>query len=224
MELARLLELLYSAVDRSDTVRATIHGSRRQSREVELLRARGLYRDLPAIPPEEGVWEVPSGLIETRTRIWAVRPYWLRWESEISADGRGKQTTTGVKDGELFWSRLGDGDVHTNDRPGLSGTMTTDEEWLLDPSGLLGAYRFEVETQTTFLARPGIDVVARRRLGASWHEFGPLAEVLRLVVDEERGILLRMGVVVDGEETSANEVVEVAFNEPISAELFRPLK
>jgi hypothetical protein len=43
------------------------------------------------------------------------------------------------------------------------------------------------------------------------------------VVDVERGILLRAAVIVEGEELSVREVVEVVFDEPIRPELFRPL-
>jgi hypothetical protein len=44
MELAKLLELLYSAVDRSDTVRATIHGGipEHSPRAASSLRSRAL--------------------------------------------------------------------------------------------------------------------------------------------------------------------------------------
>jgi hypothetical protein len=45
MELAALLELLYSAKERSRTVRATVHRVTYQARELDMLRARGLYRD-----------------------------------------------------------------------------------------------------------------------------------------------------------------------------------
>ena len=224
MELGTLLELLYSARDRSQTIRVTIRRRNRQARERELLRARGLYRDPPPIPPEEGTWGKPSEVIETTTRVWAARPYRLRWESTFNGDDIGERTTVGVKEGELFWSRFGDGDVHTNEQRPLSGTMTTDEERLLDPSALLGVYRFETKSQTTLLGRPGIEVIAHRRVGIHGHEFGPLGDELALVVDEERGVLLRSAVIVEGEEISFSEIVEIAFDEPISAELFRPLR
>jgi hypothetical protein len=224
MELGTLLELLYSARDRSQTIRATIRRRNRQARELELLRARGLFRDPPPIPPEEGTWGAPSDVIGTTTRVWAARPYWLRWESTFNGDGIGEGTSVGVKEGELFWSRFGDGDVHTNEQRPMSGTMTTDEECLLDPSALLGVYRFETKSQTALLGRPSMEVIARRRLGVHGHGFGLLSDELALVVDEERGVLLRLAVIVEGEEISFSEIVEIAFDEPISAELFRPLR
>jgi outer membrane lipoprotein-sorting protein len=223
MELGTLLELLYSARDRSQTVRAIIRRVHRQARELELLRARGLYRDPPPIPAEEGSWGAPSNVIETTTRVWAARPHWFRWESTFGG-GIAERTSIGVKEGELFWQTFGDGEVHTNEQRPMGGTMTTDEERLLDPSALLGIYRFETGSPTVLLGRPSIEVTARRRVGVHGHEFGPLSDELELVVDEERGVLLRLAVIVEGEEISLSEVVEVAFDEPISAELFRPLR
>jgi hypothetical protein len=224
MELAALLELLYSAIDRSRTVNATVHRRNHQARELDLLRARGRYREPPPIPPEEGSWGEPSEVIETTTRVWAARPYWFRWESTFTSDGMDKRTSVGVKEGELFWHRFADGEVHTNEGREMSGTMTTDEERLLDPSALLGVYRFETRAPTTLLGRPGLEVTAQRRLGTHQHDFGLLDDELALVVDEERGVLLRAAVVVEGEEVSFSEIVEIAFDELIQPELFRPLR
>ena len=225
MELPSLLELLYSASDRSRTVRATVRRRNRQAREVELLRARGFMRELPPIPPEEGSWGQPPEVIETTTHVWAARPYGLRWESTFTGDGVSWRTSVGVKEGELFWQRFGENDeVHTNEGREGHGTMTTDEERLLDPSSLLGVYRFEITGETTRLGRPAVEVRARRRLGAHAHEFGPLSDELALVVDIERGVLLRVAVVVEGEELSFSEIEEIVFDEHISSELFGPLR
>jgi hypothetical protein len=224
MELPALLELLYAASDRTRTVRGTVHRRSRQARELDLLRARGRYPEPPRIPPEEGSWGEPSEVIETTTRVWAARPYWFRWESTFTSEGMDERTSVGVKEGELFWHRVADGEVHTNEGREMSGTMTTEEERLLDPSALLGAYRLETRSQTTLLGRSGLEVTAQRRLGAHAHDFGLLDDELALVVDVERGVLLRAAVVVEGEEVSFSEIVEIAFDEPIEPELFRPLR
>ncbi len=224
MELGTLLELLYSAGDRSKTVRATVHRRHRQARELELMRARGLYRDPPPIPPEEGSWGEPSDVIETTTRVWAARPYWLRWESTFSGNEAGAGTSVGVKEGELFWHRFDDGEVHSNESREGRGMMTVSEEVLLDPSPLLGTYRFAIGSPATVIGRRAVEVAAHRRVDAHPHEFGPLGEELALVVDEERGVLLRSAVVVEGEEISSSEIVEITFDEPLSAALFRPLE
>ena len=116
----------------SETIRATIRRRNRRRGSLSCLRARGLYRDPPPIPPEEGTWGTPSDVIETTTRVWAARPYWLRIGRPPSTEtGVGERTSVGVKEGELFWSKVGDRDVHTNEQRPMSGTMTTSEERLL---------------------------------------------------------------------------------------------
>jgi hypothetical protein len=224
MELPALLELLYSATDRSRTVRATVHRVTDQARELDLLKARGLYRDPPKIPPEEGSWHQSSrGIIEATTRLWAARPHRLRWETTFTVDGMDERTSVGVKDRELFWQHLGDGEIHTNEGREDKSTVTTAEELLLDPSALLGSYRFEVRGATSLLDRAGCSVAGSRRFGAHAHAFGHFSDELAFVVDEQRGVLLRVAAVVDGEELSHSEMLELAFDEDVAPDLFLPL-
>jgi hypothetical protein len=224
MEFAALLELLYSATERSRTVRATVHRVTYQARELDLLRARGMYRDPPLIPPEEGSWGQPAEVFEATTHLWAAHPYWLRWETTFTSDAEGERISIGVKERELFWSRFGDGEIHTNEGRENRGTMTIDEELLLDPSPLLGTYTFEVGGATTFLDRAAWAVVASRRFATQTHAFGRLSDQLSLLVDDERGILLRVAVVVDEEEISHTQVTEVVFDEPVPPDRFCPLR
>jgi hypothetical protein len=105
-----------------------------------------------------------------------------------------------------------------------SGTMTTDSERLVDPSPLLGAYRFELGPATARQGRRAVEVTASRRSGSHAHWFGRLSDQLALVVDAERGVLLRAAVVVEGEELSNTEIVQIVFDDPLQAELFRPLR
>jgi hypothetical protein len=225
MELAALLELLYSATDRSRTVCATVHRVTDQARELDLLKARGLYRDPPQIPPEEGSWDQSSwGIIEATTRLWAARPHRLRWETTFTVDGMNERTSVGVKDRELFWQHLGDGEIHTNEGREDKSTMTTAEELLLDPSPLLGSYRFEIRGAKSLLDRAGWSVAGSRRFGAHAHAFGHFSDELAFVVDEQRGVLLRVAAVVDGEELSHSEMLGVAFDEDVAPDLFLPLR
>jgi hypothetical protein len=156
--------------------------------------------------------------------LWAAHPYWFRWETTFTGDVEGEWTSIGVKERELFWSRFGDGEVHTNDGRDSRGMMTIDEGRLLDPSPLLGMYTFEVGGATTFLDRAAWAVVASRRFAAQTHAFGLPSDQLSLVVDDERGILLRVSVVVDEEEISHARVTEVVFDEPIPPDRFRRLR
>ena len=216
-----LLELLYSAVERRRTVRATVHRWRDHAREIEVLRSCGLYRDPPPIPPEEGSWGTPARVIESTTRLWAASPYWLRWETEFVNDSVSYRESVGVKEGELFWQQFSNGSVHSNERDERRGTMSTTEERLLDPAPLLGEYRFDISGETTMLGRAAVVVQARRRSGSRSHDFGPLADELAVVVDRERGVLLRVAVMVEERELAVDKITEVAFDEPIPPETFR---
>ena len=225
MELPTLLELLYSATDRSRTVCATVRRVHDQARELDLLKARGLYRDPPQIPPEEGVWEQrPLGVVEATTRLWAARPHRLRWETTFTVNGVNERASVGVKDGELYWQRVGDGEVETNEGREEKSTMTTSEELLLDPSPLLGSYRFEIRGPMSLLDRSGWSVMGSRRLGPLAHHFGHFSDELAFVVDEQRGVLLRVAAVVDGAELSSSEMLGVSFDEDVDSDLFLPLR
>jgi outer membrane lipoprotein-sorting protein len=224
MELAALLELLYSASDRSRTVRAAIHRWNDHAREIDLLRARGLYRDPPPIPPEEGSWGAPDDVIESTTHLWAARPSSLRWETTFAGSSGANGASVGVKEGELFWHQFRDGEVSSNERREGGGTMSIEEERLLDPSPMLGTYRFDVSGTTAVLDRAAVEVVATRRIGGHYRDFGPLADELALLVDNERGVLLRVAVIVEGEEIAVTEIREIAFDESIQPERFRPLR
>jgi outer membrane lipoprotein-sorting protein len=225
MDLAAFLELLYSARDRSRTVYATVHRRSHPARELELLRARGLYRDPPAIPKEEGAaGGPPPTIVETTTQLWAARPDRLRWETTARGYGPDELASVGVKAGEVFWERSSDGDLHTNENREQSSTMTTDSERLVDPSPLLGVYRFELGPPTTWQGRGAVEVTASRRSGSHPHWFGPLSDQLALVVDAERGVLLRTAVALEDEELSNTEIVQIVFDEPLQAKLFQPLR
>jgi hypothetical protein len=221
VEIAALLELLYSAPERSRTVRATVERRNNQAREIELMRGRGLYPSPPPIPREEGEWATPAAVVEVTTRLWSARPDWLRGESRFEPDSHGNGETIIVKEGELFWQRAPDGHIHTNEGREGRETSSMQEERLLDPAPLLGEYRFEIGGETSRLGRAAVEVIAKRRAGAHPHDFGGLADELALVVDRERGVLLRVAVVVAGEELSVAEITEIAFDEPLPTGVFQ---
>jgi hypothetical protein len=224
VELSELLELLYSARSRSQTVRARIRRWSDEERALGLMRARGWYRDPPPIPSEEGSWGEPPSRIEATTKLWAAGASWLRWETDLVVDGNQAGSSVGVKEGELFWQRWDDQEVQSNEHREVGGTMTTPEERLLDPAPLLGAFYLELGGETLWLDRRTIRVQATARPGGQANDFGPLTERLDLLVDRERGVLLKVSTFADGTEISRIEIEEIAFDEPLSGELFRPLR
>jgi hypothetical protein len=222
MERADLLELLYSASDRSQMVRATVTRWSDDARLRELLRARGEYRDPPPIPPEEGSWGEPPTRIEVTTKIWTARPDRLRWESEYVADGSLSSKELGVKDGDLYWVQSEIGGFQSNESAPHGSTTSRLEERLLDPAPLLGSFRVEAGKETSCLGRAAIRVRAIPRPGQWSHDFSRVLDELELVVDRERGVLLRVSERATGDEIARSEIVELAFDEPVAAELFRP--
>jgi hypothetical protein len=225
MEQARLLELLYAAGDRSQTVRATITRWSDDARLRELLRARGEYRDPPAISPEEGSWAEPPTRIEVTTRLWRAQPDWLRWESQYVADGQLSHREVGVKAGELYWVVQSEtGDVISNESAPHGSTTSRLEERLLDPAPLLGSFRVEIGEELQCLGRAAIRVSAIPRLGQWSSDFIRVLDQLELVVDRARGVLLRVSELAAGDEIARSEIVGLAFDERIAAELFQPLR
>jgi hypothetical protein len=99
MELPALLELLYSASERSRTVRATVHRWHDHARERALLRARGLYREPPPISPEEGSWGEPAEVMETTTRLWAARPDRVPLGEHVQRQHHGRANERGCEGG-----------------------------------------------------------------------------------------------------------------------------
>ncbi|HYJ50564.1 MAG TPA: hypothetical protein VEX12_11670, partial [Microbacterium sp.] len=192
MELPALLELLYSARDRSQTVRARVRRWSDEERALGVMRARGWYHDPPPIPREEGSWGDPPSRIETTTQLWAAGHSWLRWETEVVVDGKQAGGVVGVKEGDRFWQRWNGQQVQSNEHHDLPETLTTAEERLLDPAPLLGAFHFQPCGDASWLGRGAISVQATPRTGGQTHDFGPVTDELDLLVDRERGVLLKL--------------------------------
>jgi hypothetical protein len=225
MEATDVLEVLYSASERSRTVRATVRRWSDDARLREILRARGEYRDPPAIPPEEGSWGEPPNRIEVTTRLWTAQPNRLRWESEYVADGSLSGKELGVKEGEVYWvqHKIGEiDDVQSNEEAPYGSTTSRLEERLLDPAPLLGGFRVEPREDTTCLGRAAILVRAVPRPSQWSTDFVRAIDELELVVDRERGVLLRISELAAGDEIARSEIIELAFDEPVVADLFLP--
>ncbi|HEX9775465.1 MAG TPA: hypothetical protein VGB83_07785 [Actinomycetota bacterium] len=99
---------------------------------------------------------------------------------------------------------------------------------LLQPSDLLDMLTFEEVGRGTLLGRGTIEAVARwtdwRTIDPFSYENFPIAEEYRLVVDAERGILLRVSCRTDEVEFATTEVLDVAFDERFDDRIFAPEK
>jgi outer membrane lipoprotein-sorting protein len=216
MELAELLELMYSAPERFTSLRATIrtwlHSERIRAAEEhrnELARgAVGVIR----LGGEEEEASVESEMFE---RLWIARPG--KWRSEIEGEH------TQVTDGRRVWAyRPGWGTmVHEVEARSDDGDV---ERLMFDPSPFLAGVDLVVGDHETIAGRQGVRVRATPRKGfVDWHDWGglvPGADAYELVVDAERGVILRAAASLSGEPVAVTELVDVSFDEVFPPETF----
>lgn len=187
---------------------------------------------LEAGRPLEGVLPPPKGTVlpsQTRT-IWLV--WWHRpecWRDELVwPDGRRAvnmispavtaaylvdasgtlvpppQIVSGVR--SPYWSR-----------PSLADRLR--EVPLLSPAVLADTWRVVQGEQVEFIGRRSVRARAHRETtsGAFLWDF---IDTLDLVVDEERGVVLRCAAITDGLEAAVIEVRSILFDEPLPPEVF----
>jgi outer membrane lipoprotein-sorting protein len=228
-ELGDLLVLMHEARDRFRTVRATIRewghverSERALKRQIEKSRAAA-HQVAVATATARGAAEPAPDAWEALIRLWLEKPAQLREEREDAVTGR----SFGIRDGDRWWSyspALGalsnEADPHV--RSGLGQTT----EHMLDPAPLIGELRLEPLTWTRFAGRPALRARATPRLGEdTWSShtlflLGPGADELELMIDGDRGILLRTEARIDGEPFQVRETLEVAFDEAFPPETF----
>jgi len=89
--------------------------------------------------------------------------------------------------------------------------------FLADPLPFLGRLRLEVTGPVEVAGRAATAARGRARPGTTRDELSYLAlsgDEVEVAVDHEHGVLLRVGAVLDGEQFSVLEAVEIAFGEP----------
>ncbi len=223
-DLGDVLELLHGARSRYRSVRLTLrewsHYERsRQAfeRRHEREEARG-KRSIRLSVSSGGSRPRPE-TCEELTRLWIESD---RARREIVRNG---EETVVVRDGATWWMRSPHAGMTTNggDPHHHAGTGEGAEP-LLDPSSFVGQVDLEVGGRCEVAGREGIAARAVVKQNnpltfAAWRMMN--ADELELVVDAERGILLRLASLIDGEPFHVTEVEEVAFDEVFSAETFR---
>jgi hypothetical protein len=214
-ELGEVLELLHGAGDRWRTARLTIrdwlhherarvaHERRRQSGAAHQMT---LYAHRGAPEPEHEsvvrVWLDGDRAREERADGLAIRhgDRWWLWS-------------------EAFGARTNDGDPRH-----LAGIGDVALR-LLEPSHVLAALRLELAGETEAVGRSALRVVARERdarreTGMLLFQLGYGADAYELLVDRERGVLLRTAALLDREPFAVTEVGDLAFDETFPPETF----
>jgi hypothetical protein len=209
-----LLELLYGASDRWQTVRCSVRGwndTELQRRAIERWQAAQGQGSSQVMMFGIGEHKPPPREYEFTQRVWIVKPDRLREESEHG---------TTVSHGDLWWSWSEHGGLMSNEKDReLTGQKASDAHPLhLSPALLIPGLRFGT------IERIGDALVATARPRGIPHvHFGqPVhgADEHRLTVDAVRGVVLRIESFIDGRLFSSSQLVDAVFDEPIPDEVF----
>lgn len=218
-EVADLLELIHGARGRAGSVQATIVERRRPvlleqafrsfAGQVEMARGGGYFHvPLGGVAPGEHADE----------HVWCI---------ELAAEaGRFRQERRGpdvehllVVDGERWWdwSPAFGLRSHENER-GVHHQGGLD---LLDASGLLVGYTLEPAGESLAAGR-SVRRVRVRGTSTGHRPFGlePGIEEAELLLDAERGLVLRRAELVDGEEAFVREVEQITYDQVLPPEMF----
>jgi hypothetical protein len=213
-DLGTVLELLHTADTRWDTLRVA---GREWRRPDALLRA--VVRDRPELAGQLDLSVYPD--VEERWRLWMAQPEKVRAEFLV-----GEEMVTAVIDGNTWWSWSPAQDVRTNAGRDGSSHGTGPGEALVRPAAILPALELRVMTTIAVLGRQAFAVRALpsaakdELMHSRLHGLGTGADEYELLVDAERGVLLRAEARMDGEPFRILEVQEVAFDEPFAPETF----
>jgi len=212
-ELGEVLELLHTSAVRWRTIRMAGYQWFDPGQAVAAFLSR--HPDAVSHGPRNA--GPPAGPTIERWRLWIERPDLKRAEFEA-----GGETVSVVIAGNRWCSWSPSRGART-DSGENSSHGTGPGEPLLWTAMLLPALDVETRGRTTLLGRAAISLEARPRGeddGGSLVHLGMGAERYELVVDAERGILLRSEALLDGRAFKVVEVEEVAFDQDLSPEMF----
>lgn len=156
--------------------------------------------------------EEPSSTYEQKTRLWFAPPRRVRIEMELP-HGSHLQVTNGAR----TWTHMPEMGAFVQEREEEA------DESFLDGAPLLAALELELLAETEIAGRRAVRLRGIPRAGAEKRAFFELdhgAEEYELLVDAERGVLLRREARIGGEPFSVNEVLEIAFDEDFPARTF----
>ncbi len=212
--LAHVLELLYTARTRYRTVRLELRSSSRPRAQGEAMqRLTGQRASQMVFAIGGGRGEIPE-VIETRLRLSGEPPG--RWRVERD-DGNGASLT--VADGDTFWTYHPLAGAMTNFGDAQHQVGSPSEATpVLDPSALLATLDLEVTGATP----AGIELHGRRRpdVQGPWDSLSFGADEHLMLVHPERGVLLRVQSLYEGQELATLEVTSIEFDVELPPETF----
>jgi len=227
--LGDLLELLHGARQRWQTAQVVVRrwhelerGHRAMERGAERARARGSGVSMLRVGPRSSEEDAEARQVsESISRLW-LDPGRDRVRIERS-DPHGDFYS--VRVGERWWSYHPiQGAISNEDDPSVHLGSTDDVGALLDPALLLGRLDFEPIGERMGAEREGIVVRATLRELEDPHRQGHYlpegADDFELLVDVERGILLRLEARLDAGPFMILELTEAHFDETFPDDVF----
>jgi hypothetical protein len=227
-DLAELLELMHTSTTRWQTIRAQGWEWRHLVRLQDAWR-RMVPRDRSRGTAISGGSEQPEPEdVREPWRLWLAQPDRVRTEFTVGDD-----TVTAVIVGETWWSWARSRTVTTNRGDPHSSHGRGPGDALLHPAAILPAVELDVVGPTVFIGRPVLEVVAtpspiddNDEEGSDWrfaaHHLGGGADEYALLVDAQRGVLLRSEARIGGEPFRIIEMAAVAFDEALAEDVFAP--
>jgi outer membrane lipoprotein-sorting protein len=220
-ELADLIDLMHGAVDRARSVHAAVSERRRP----ELLkRALQRFGERVEFARGGGYFHMPLGGVAPGEQAEV-----HRWQVEMWAEeGRFRQERRGqdaefvlVVDGERWWSwSPATGLESHEDRRGVHHVGAGLE--MLDPARFLSGFDLDSAGEAVVAGRAARRVHIRTR-DPKRHDPGGLElgiEEAELLLDAERGLILRLAELFEGEEAFVREVEEIAYDVDLPPETF----
>jgi hypothetical protein len=226
-DLGELLVLLLNAHRSFDTLCGELRTWRHDARSHEAFRRQQEGRrgsvSMSTVSFGGASGEAEPAPVESEElgRLWLARPDRLREEWSGSAGGT-VGATTFVEVGPTWWSLDAHGAYSNNGSPEMQHGSRL-PPMMLDPAGLLASRDFEITGDAVHAGRAAIRVVThaspRDRILPETHQpFETWPQ--ELLVDRERGVLLRSVSLLEGEPFALTEFLSIAFDEQIPGERF----
>lgn len=232
---ALVLELLYGARHRYRAVRGVLESWHNPRRLMEAHRRRAArqrgraYASVYMVASSgESPAELPSEQREM-IRLWYQPPDRLR--EEVRTLGPHEHERVVVRDGEHWWTYSPDWGAMSN--VGVAAEQADHfhpgggEQFaaLLDPSVFLVALEIDdVEGGRESLGRPALRVRGRPRLQENIHLPGlhmlDSADACQLLVDRERGVVLKLSLLLEGDQFWGSAFTDIAFDERFPDDIF----
>lgn len=228
-ELGEVLELLYSARERYTSFQATIRTQSDVRRLEAAIERWAAQRPAGSVAfhtwGRRGAPEPEA--IERAETLWFEKP--SRWRHERELRG-GEGTLTQIIDGDLWWTHHPQNGWQTNQ--GVSepernqSSLDVSLTQMFDPVGIIPALSLEPLEHVVHRGRDAIRLRGVPRERGEGHFFPSFtwvgADEHELIVDAERGVLLRTAAFLEGAEFSSTDIVSIAFDEPLPSSVFTP--